>query len=213
MNKDKLNAFLGIVLIVVLFIGSSYIAQHSLNSINLDETNNFIGMIIYTIIVILSIVIAPVSVMPLIPLASKLWGWPLAGLLSIIGWTIGAVIAFLLARKYGVPLVAKFIPMKKIYKLEKMIPENNLFLTIIFFRMVVPVDGLSYFLGLFSKISFKSYTLATIIGITPFAFVFAYAGGLNIYYQLGALAIAFLIFIIAILIRNLQIKRNTIQFK
>ena len=94
-----------------------------------------------------------------------------------------------------------------------MIPENNLFLTIIFFRMVVPVDGLSYFLGLFSKISFKSYTLATIIGITPFAFVFAYAGGLNIYYQLGALAIAFLIFIIAILIRNLQIKRNTIQFK
>ena len=46
MNKDKLNAFLGIVLIVVLFIGSSYIAQHSLNSINLDETNNFIGMII-----------------------------------------------------------------------------------------------------------------------------------------------------------------------
>ena len=82
----------------------------------------------------------------------------------------------------------------------------ELFLTVVFFRMVIPVDGLSYFLGLFSKMSFKSYTLATVIGITPFALVFAYAGGLNIYYQIGALAIAFLIFLIAVLIGNYRKK-------
>jgi len=36
-------------------------------------------------------------------------------------------------------------------------------------RMVLPVDILSYALGLFSNISFIRYMLATIIGVTPFS--------------------------------------------
>jgi len=68
--------------------------------------------------------------------------------------------------------------------LEKKIPKENLFLGIIFLRMVIPVDILSYALGLFSKIKTRDYLLATIIGVSPFAFIFAYLGRMPFYYQI-----------------------------
>jgi len=43
--------------------------------------------------------------------------------------------------------------------------------------MAIPVDVLSYTLGLFTSISFSRYLLATFIGVIPFAFFFAYAAG------------------------------------
>ena len=50
------------------------------------------------------------------------------------------------------------------------------FMSVVLLRMVLPVDVLSYALGFFSDISLWRYTTATIIGIAPFAFIFAYAG-------------------------------------
>jgi len=148
------------------------------------------GMLLYTLIVIASIVFAPVAVMPLMPLASGLWGWQITALLSIVGWTIGAAIAFGIARKYGKKLIKKIVSLNEIEEFEKRIPKKNIFLTIVFLRMTVPVDGLSYLFGLFSRISFKTYILATIIGITPFSIAFSYAGGISIVWQGAALAIA-----------------------
>ena len=54
-------------------------------------------------------------------------------------------------------------------------------------RMVIPVDVLSYAIGLFSTMSLKSYTLATVIGITPFAFIFAYTAKLPLWLQVCVL--------------------------
>src|SRR3989344_543608 len=200
MDKEQINSIISIFVIIALFALSSYAVQNNLGGINEYLDYGIWGMLIYFILVILSIVLAPVSVFPLIPIASKLWGWPLAGIISIVGWTIGAVIAFLLARRYGVPLVSKFLPMKQIYKLEKLIPENHLFLTVVILRIVIPVDGLSYFLGLFSKMKLRSYTLATLIGLTPFALIFSYLGTVELIYQLVSFTIGLSIFLIMLLI-------------
>ncbi|MEM3074912.1 MAG: VTT domain-containing protein [Candidatus Pacearchaeota archaeon] len=178
----------------------SYVVQNDVEGVTTYFDYGFYGMVIYLLLMILSIVLAPVSVVPLIPLASSLWGWKLAGILNIIGWTIGAVIAFLLARHYGVPLVSKFLPMKQIYSFEKLIPEEHIFWSVVFLRMVVPVDGLSYFLGLFSKMKLKSFTLATIIGITPFSFILAYVGTISFQYQILFLNFALTFLLIGLLI-------------
>jgi len=66
--------------------------------------------------------------------------------------------------------------------------------------MSIPVDILSYALGLFSKITLKRYFLATLIGVTPFAFVLAYVGTISFYYQVATLLIAAFIFLLGILI-------------
>ena len=207
MFKSKTKSFLELLLIITLFIFFSYIIQTNLNAIQSLMQNNLIGMTIYTLISIIAIVIAPISTLPLLPVASNLWGWQTAGILSIMGWTIGSLIAFILARKYGVPLIKKFISIEKITEIEKSIPQKNVFWSIVFLRMVVPVDILSYALGLFSKIKTKSYLTATIIGITPFAFVFAYLGELPFYYQIFGLIIAGILILIGLIIHKRKIRK------
>ncbi len=207
-TRSRLNAAISIILIVILFLLISYLVQQNIDYVRNVLDYGIYGKMAYILMLIISIVFAPVSVVPLIPIASGLWGWKVTGILNVIGWSLGAITAFLISRKYGVPLVSKLIPIKKLYNFEKYIPEENLFLAVVFFRMVTPVDGLSYILGLFTRMSFFSFTLATIIGITPFSFVFAYAGTLSILYQILSLGAAFFIFLLGILIAYFNYKRK-----
>ena len=154
---------------------------------------------------IIATVIAPLSSVPLLPVVSSIYGWFIAGLLSVIGWTIGSVIAFWLARRYGMPLVKKIVSLESINNIEKRIPEDNLFWSIVFLRMVVPVDFLSYLLGLFSHIKYKTYFWATLIGVTPFAFILAYLGTLPLVYQIITFTIAAIFILVGLLIYRKRI--------
>ncbi|MBT4165463.1 VTT domain-containing protein [archaeon] len=202
MLNQKIKNILEISVVIIFFILFSYIIQTNLNLIKSLMTNNFLGMIIYVIISIIAIVIAPVSALPLMPVASNLWNPPIAAILSIIGWTIGSLIAFIISRKYGINLIKRFIPLNKIYKLEKIIPKENIFWSVVFLRITIPVDILSYALGLFSKMKTREYLLATIIGITPFAFIFAYLGKMPFQYQILALILALITILIGIISRK-----------
>ncbi|MEK6854760.1 MAG: VTT domain-containing protein [Nanoarchaeota archaeon] len=210
MLSQKTKSIFHILIILALFIFFSYIIQTNLEFLKSFIGDNQEGMIIFIIIIAASIVLAPISAVPLFPLASGLWGWITTAILGIIGWTIGASIAFLLARKYGSGLVNKFLPVEKLQNLEKKIPKNNLFLTVVLLRMVIPVDGLSYLLGLFSSMSFGAYFLATLIGIIPFTFVIAYLGTVPFAYQISFTITALIIFAMGILIayarRKIKIK-------
>lgn len=205
-NQTKTKAFLGILVIVALFILSSYFVRENIDIIKSFIGDGFLGILIYILITITAIIIAPISMMPLIPIASNLWGWFYSGVIHIIGWTIGSVIVFIISRKYGVNLIKKFVSLKKINEFEKKIPKENLFLDILLLRMVIPVDILSYALGLFSKVEFKTYTLATIIGIIPFAFVFSFLGTVPIYYQILGF---FVVGLVIVLIHEFRKKKKS----
>jgi uncharacterized membrane protein YdjX (TVP38/TMEM64 family) len=56
--------------------------------------------------------------------------------------------------------------------------------------MAVPVDVLSYAIGLFTTVSWRVYTAATLIGIMPFAFIFSYTSAAPLYFRIGVLALA-----------------------
>jgi len=197
-NQTKLKAFAGILFIIILFILSSYFVKENIDFIKSLIGNNFSGIFIYILITIIAIVIAPISMMPLMPLASNVFGWFYAGVFTFAGWTIGAFIVFYISRKYGVSLIKKFVSLEKINKLESKIPKEDLFVDIVLLRMIIPVDILSYALGLFSKIKFKTYAITTMIGITPFTFVFSYLGILPVWYQIfGLISVGIVILLIA----------------
>ena len=205
MRKNKIKSLVGVFLIIFFFIIASYIAQNYVKELQEYIGAGFVGMILYIDILVIATVIAPLNAVPLLPVASVLWGWFFAGLLSIAGWTLGALIAFSLARRYGAPLVRKFSSLEQIEKYEKLIPKENIFLSIVFLRIAVPVDILSYLLGLFSHIPLSTYLIATLIGISPFAFIFAYVGTLPLYYQIIAFVTAIIIILIGHFIgRNIK---------
>src|SRR3989344_5875171 len=165
--NEKIKSVLAAVVVIFLFVLCSYVVQKNIGGVQtLVSDGGKFSVLIYIGIVIVGVVIAPISAFPLLAIASNTWGWWYAGIYSIIGWTIGASIAFFIARHYGILLVKKFIPLKKIRALEKTIPTHNFFWWVVFLRMFLPVDVLSYALGLFSTMRFRSYFFATLIGVT-----------------------------------------------
>lgn len=204
-NSGRINAIVPIFLIVAAFIVASWLGKQLLDILSADELLlGGWGMPLYVLVTVIAIVIAPISMIPFIPLAVGLWGAVTAALLNIAGWTIGSAIAFLIARIFGHSLVMRLIGAKSINKIERFLPQKHLFWSVVFLRMVLPVDLLSYALGLFTNMRFFSYLLASFIGIVPFSFVFSYAAELPLAYQLivGAVVIALVVIINVLLIRS-----------
>lgn len=203
--KEKIKAFLGALIIISLFILVSYFAKTNQEFVSSIIGDGFSGILIYLLVVIIAIVVAPISMMPFVPIAANMWGWFNAALIHIVGWSLGSFIVFFISRKYGVPLIRKFVSLKKINEYEKKISKEEVFWGMVVLRMITPVDILSYALSLFTKVKFKTYALATIIGIIPFAFAFSYLGTVPFYYQIAGFV---LIGLIVTLVVEFYKKRN-----
>lgn len=166
---------IGIIIITAFFLAGTFVAKEYAGYIALYLDYGVPSMLVYMCVGIFATVVAPVSTLPLIPIAVALWGPFVTGTLSVIAWSIGSVIAFLIARRFGKPIIAHFVNLEKISKYENVLGEKYLFWDLILLRAAVPVDILSYAVGLFTSIGIGAYTLATFIGIIPFAFIFSYA--------------------------------------
>ena len=206
MDNGKVKYLLHILLIVMVFLAVSYIVQSNVDFFKGFLGKGFLGVLIYIIFVQLAIVFAPLSSMPLVPLASNIWGPFNTSLINIFSWTLGSTIVFFISRKWGVSIIGKLIPLKELHKIENKIPKENEFWSIVFLRMIVPVDVLSYALGLLSNIKFRSYILATFIGVIPFAFIFSYLGIVPFIYQLLAFIIAMIFILTGLIVKELRKK-------
>lgn len=202
--------YIEMILILSLFVLISYLVQTNIFFIQKIILNNMYGMITYIFLTTIAVVIAPISATPLLPIASNLWGWVNAAILSIIGWTLGSIIAFFISRRYGTKLVRKIIPINRLNKIKQHLPNKNLFWVVVGLRAILPVDILSYALGLFTEMKYKDYILATLIGITPSAFLLSYLGKIPPLYQTMVFASLLILLIIGYLVSNKIEKLHTL---
>lgn len=174
------------MLIAAIFVAVSYFVQENIETLKsyMSNFSFFWGALIYVLLAFITTVIAPLTSVPLMPIAANLWGWQITGVLSILSWSLGSFVAFLIAVKFGKPVVKRFISLEKLEKYESKMPKENIFWTIVFLRMLIPVDILSYALGTFTKVNLKVYMSATILGITPFAFILSYVGMVSLKQQI-----------------------------
>jgi uncharacterized membrane protein YdjX (TVP38/TMEM64 family) len=170
----RVQEVLGIVAVGLLFLGAAWASN-----VYSDELVRFLdvgvlGMVVYVGLGFFATVVAPVTTLPLVPVAVALWGPLLTALLSVAGWFAGSLVAFWIARRWGRPIVARVVSLEKVAEFERVLGVRHQFLTILLLRIAVPADVLSYALGLFSSVGWRTYALATLLGIMPFAFLFAY---------------------------------------
>lgn len=157
-----------------LYLAFSPHAFTSLQSVLLlGGSASYVG---YVILLIIAVVFAPVTIMPVIPLAAAMFGPFITGVLSVIGWTIGSSIAFLISRYLGRPIVERYIQVSRIDDILDRFPSHMHFWLIVLLRHTIPVDLLSYALGLTKSLGFRTYFFATLVGVSYFSFAFAYAG-------------------------------------
>ncbi len=164
-------AIVGAVLIAAILLVRAYAESIK---VFIDQ-HPFWGMFLYVLLNIADAVIAPGATLPLIPIAARAWGRVGAALVTTVGWTAGSLIAFLIARRWGAPMVKKLTSMERLRRMKHYIPKD-LFWSITLLRLVMPMDVISYALGLFTDLSWAKYAGATALGLTPSAFVLAYLG-------------------------------------
>jgi len=170
--KTYLPALLFFGAIVALYVWDAPIQY----LIEVTQEHSWLSYVTFVGLMFVATVVAPITVLPLVPMLAPVFGPFVAGLLSVIGWTSGAMVAFLIARYFGRPVVQHFISLEAVDKAIERIPEKTQFFMIVLIRMALPVDALSYALGFVKGIPFWSYSAATALGVSWFSFVFAYMG-------------------------------------
>lgn len=186
-----IRVLVGPCAIVLLFVLSWYLCEIYEEQLkHVLSLGGWWGMGAYVALTVISVVLAPVNTLFLMPVASMMWGPFMAALLSIAGWAIGGVGAYALARRWGRPVVAHMVGEERLEGFAQRVPERFVFWWVVGLRMAVSVDVLSYALGVLVPMSYTSYTLATLLGVTPFAFVFAYSTTLPFAYLVAVLTFA-----------------------
>ncbi len=170
------KGILGIGIVLILGIGIwEYQWDFTVISDVLRQ-HPFLGAVLYIVLLITSVVLLPLSSLPLLPLAAHIFGVWVTAILSILGWWLGCLIAFSIARR-GRVYLEKIVSLEAVDRLEKKIPEDIGFAGIVILRMTLPVDITSFALGLLKKLPFSTHAIASFIGIVPFALMWSYAGG------------------------------------
>ena len=129
-------AILGAILIGALVV----VRMHSDGITRFINHHPFWGVFLYLILNVLDAVIAPGATLPLIPVAARAWGRVPAALVTTAGWTLGSLIALLIARRWGYPIVKRLTSRERIRQMGKYIPDD-LFWSIVLLRLVMPIEG------------------------------------------------------------------------
>lgn len=181
---DSMKKVLGLLLLIGFFVASSLLASHYQNVlIGLVDEGTAPAMLLFLLIEILGVIVAPFNTVIFVPFGVAVWGPLMTAFLSLVGWTIGSLIAYQLARRYGRPLVRRFVSLRQVEDAARLLPQSNLFLSIIALRIVVPADLVSYALGLFTPMPWWSYAVATFLGYIPSAIAYAYGATIAPIYQ------------------------------
>lgn len=178
MSRTRL---LSAVLVLVVFGAASAAASLYAEQLHgLAMMHGARGVVLYIVVTIVATVCAPLAALPLIPIAGTMWGPFAAAVFSIIGWIVGALISFYIARRFGRVVVESMVSLDGVDRVVDRILGKRQLVGIILLRMVVPVDVLSYALGLVGTVRVRDYIIGTCIGVVPFGFVFAYIGQTSI---------------------------------
>jgi uncharacterized membrane protein YdjX (TVP38/TMEM64 family) len=141
------------------------------------------GPAVYFSVKVIDVVFAGFSSSPLIPLARALWGTAAAVALTSLGWTAGSLISFFLARRYGEKFVCRVINKCDLDDYKDSIKTKGLFWRLTLARVILPVDIVSYAVGLFSRMKWWSFAVSTFIGSAMFTILAIFASGFNLVFQ------------------------------
>jgi uncharacterized membrane protein YdjX (TVP38/TMEM64 family) len=168
--------YLSLAVVLAVLVFAVWLARSHAESLKqFIDDHTVQGVVVYILLNILDAVIAPGATLPLIPIAARAWGRVFAACITTVGWTTGSLTAFYLARRWGSPLVKKLTSMERVQRLRRHVPAHP-FWSVVLLRLIMPMDVMSYVLGLFTDMSWSSYALATALGLTPSAFILTYIG-------------------------------------
>lgn len=176
-HKKFLYLFLLLLFVAIIFYSSAFLQTifSRYNDIvafyiDLHPTT---GILSFVGLAALSVMLGPFTSIPLVPPAIIAWG-PVGTILLLFGgWLIGDILAFVIGRFVGYPLVAKIMGKASLDESLATLQKRLSFLLLFLFRLGTPSET-GYVFGIL-KYSFNKYLLITAIAELPFAVLVVYA--------------------------------------
>lgn len=186
-----------IALIILIIIFFPQIVEYYENAESFIKEAGASGPILYTGLMIIAILIAPIPASPLAIIAGIIFGPFLGMLYTLIGATIGAVLAFSISRFFLGESIGKWLKHNKTYKKIRGKNNKNIIYIVFITRLMpqVSFDIVSYAAGL-TGINIWSFAITTLLGMIPIVFLLTFFGYLIRPFLLWFLFFLFLIFII-----------------
>ncbi len=134
-----------------------------------------LGVVVFVVLSALSAMLAFFSGAVLIPVAAQVWG--LGGTIGLLwlGWTLGGVCAWGLARLAGRPLVATMVSAEALARYETRVSASTPLGLVVLFQLGVPSELCGYLLGL-ARYPFGRYLVALAVAELPWAVLTALMG-------------------------------------
>ncbi len=171
MKSEKIILWVTVSLVVLSLLFVIFLLpQYQEQIIKFSIDNPVLAPAILVLWRLIGVVIPPIPAGILAFTLIPIFGWFWVFFYSTIGLLSGAVIAFLLARKFREPLVKRFVPLQELNKWEGKLSDTNELWGFVLIRMTTgPVmDFISYLAGL-TKLSFGKFFFATLLSLIPSA--------------------------------------------
>jgi uncharacterized membrane protein YdjX (TVP38/TMEM64 family) len=185
MKKDYRSLCIKLIIGVLVVIGVWWLVK--CQCVNLqaltpavirDYIQSFgkLAALVYIVAYVLNTVSIFPPVAPLSLAAGLAFGAMWGAVFLMAGAIIGTTTTFMISRFFGRSLVEKMFK-GRFKNLDDRLQKNG-FMTVLFFRIIplVPYEVLNYATGL-SKIKFKDYFFATLLGLIPGVVISAFFGG------------------------------------
>ncbi|MDA3815724.1 MAG: VTT domain-containing protein [Patescibacteria group bacterium] len=171
-KNDIIVGFVFIFLIAVFFFGKDYFNIFENREVFEEFISGFgvFGPLILTLIVVLEVVVAPIPGFVISLTAGFLFGSIAGSICVYLGNIIGTMLVFWFARKFGKPVVERFIKKEKLVKYEKIVSKRENFLLFFYFLPILPIDIVTAVFGL-SRIKIKKFLIIVLIGYIPYSII------------------------------------------
>jgi uncharacterized membrane protein YdjX (TVP38/TMEM64 family) len=165
------------------------------------------GAMVFVLLSALSAMLAFFSSAVLVPPAVHAWGPVFTALLLWLGWILGGVIAYTLARVLGRPVVERLASAKSLAQLDRRLTERTPFGVVLLIQLAFPSEIPGYLLGLV-RYPLSRYLAALAIAELPYAIGTVLLGEGFVERRVGLLAIVGVIAIVAAVVLTRALRRR-----
>lgn len=131
------------------------------------------GPLALIVLGVVQVLVAPLPGYPVILVSGVLYGGWWGAIYANLGILLAGFVAAGLARRFGRPLVTRFVPPAHLQRMERLLESDSLWLW--FLLLLLPTGDLPYFVAGLSRIPLRRFMVALALARLPFTFVLTHA--------------------------------------